>query len=302
MADTPDLARIAAAAAANAEPQFVNPADDPNALAKASAALASTVREPEPEPPSDTLVQLPGGLVRGPNVIKTAEVRELTGEHEEALARAARAQPGSVVHFLNTLLECGTVRFGAEDPSQTTSLLRDTLVGDRDALLIGIRRATYGDDIELEDWQCPECKNRADLTIPLADIPVHKLAHPDKQITFDVPLRRGRTAEVRLANGADQTAVFAIGEQTVAERDSILLGRCLLAIRDKDGTRHITTGTEGAIARKLALPDRHAVLRELTERQPGPKFNEVKFTHQDCAKEVGLALGLPDLFRDLNVA
>jgi hypothetical protein len=300
MAELPDIAALAQEHAA--VPEFVNPAEDPTALAKASAKLASTVKDPEPEPPSDTLVQLPGGLVRGALVIRQAEVRELTGEHEEALARAARAQPGSVVHFLNTLLECGVVRFGTEDPAQTQTFLRDTLVGDRDALLIGIRRATYGDDIELEEWKCPECKNVTDLTIPLTDIPVHKLEHPDKEITFDVPLRRGRTAEVRLANGADQTAVFAKEDQTIAERDSVLLGRCLLAVRDKDGTRHMTIGTEGALARKLPLPDRHAILRELTERQPGPKFGELKFTHQDCGKEVGLALGLPDLFRDLNVA
>lgn len=281
---------------------FVNPAEDPSVLGKAAAAMAATVKDPVATPPPDTLVELPGGLVRGASVIRTAEVRELTGEHEEALARASKAQPGSVVHFLNTLLECGTVRFGGEDPSQTAALLRDTLVGDRDALLIGIRRATYGDDIELEEWKCPECKNTTDLSIPLADIPVHKLEHPDKDITFDVPLRKGRVAEVRLANGADQTAVFVTGEQTVAERDSILLARTLLAIRDKDGTRHTTTGDAGTLARKLSLPDRHAVLRELTERQPGPKFAELKFTHADCGKEVGLAIGLPDLFRDLSVA
>src|SRR5580698_8724844 len=123
---------------------------DPEGTTRAiNQALSETVAAPEAEMPPDTLVHLPGGLVRGAQVIRAAEVRELTGEHEEALARAARAQPGSVVHFLNTLLECGVVRFGSEDPSQTQAFLRDTLVGDRDQLLIGIRRATYGDDIEL---------------------------------------------------------------------------------------------------------------------------------------------------------
>ena len=294
MAEAPDLDAL--------NQSFVSAAEHPEVLAKATAAMTGTVKDPEAEPPPDTLVELPGGLVRGANILKVAEVRELTGEHEETLARASRAQPGSIVHFLNTLLECGTVRFGTEDPSQTQAFLRDTLVGDRDALLLGIRRATYGGDIELAGWKCPECKNEADLSIPLEDIPVHKLEHPDKDITFDVPLRKGRTAEVRLANGGDQTAVFAISDQTVAERDSILLGRTLLAIRDKDGTRHTTTGDAGTLARRLSLPDRHAILKELTDRQPGPKFGEMKFTHQDCGKEVGLAIGLPDLFQDLNLA
>lgn len=281
---------------------FVNPVEDPGALAKAAKALTDTVKQPEPELPPDTLVRLPGGLIRGGEVISQVEVRELTGEHEEALARAARAQPGSVVHFITTLLECGTVRFGTESPARTADLLKDALVGDRDAIVLGIRRATYGDEIEVEGWQCPECGESSDLTIPLADIPIHDLEHPDKDMQFDVPLRRGRVAEVRLANGADQAAVFATRDLSSAERDSILLGRCLLAIRDKDDTRHVTTGTAGALARKLSLPDRHSVLRQLTERQPGPKFGELKFTHQDCGKEVELLLGLADLFRDLSVA
>jgi hypothetical protein len=280
---------------------FVSPVDNPAVLGEITKALTDTVKQPEAEMPPDTLVMLPGGLIRGSSVIKQVEVRELTGEHEEALARASRAQ-NSVVHFINTLLECGTVRYGTEDPGRTSDFLKDTLVGDRDAIVMGIRRATYGEKIELEGWQCPECGNASDLTIPLSDIPIQELEHPDKDAVFDVPLRRGRIAEVRLANGADQSAVFAAADITGAERDTILLSKCLLAIRDKDGTRHITSGHAGALARNLSLPDRHAVLRQLTKRQPGPKFGELKFTHQDCGKEVELVLGLADLFRDLNVA
>jgi hypothetical protein len=281
---------------------FVSPAENPAVLGEITKALTDTVKQPEPEMPPDTVVILPGGLARGTSVIRQVEVRELTGEHEEALARASRAQPNSVVHFINTLLECGTVRFGTEDPAKTSDYLRDTLVGDRDAIIMGIRRATYGEDVELEGWQCPECGNSSDLTILLADIPVQGLEHPDKDTVFDVPLRRGRTAEARLANGADQNAVFAAADISGAERDTILLSHCLIAIRDKDGTRHITSGHAGALARNLSLPDRHAVLRQLTKRQPGPKFPDLKFTHQDCGKEVELVLGLADLFRDLSVA
>lgn len=294
MSELPDIHKV--------NQDFVNPAENPAVLGEITKALTDSVKQPEPELPPDTVVVLPGGLSRGNTVIKQVEVRELTGEHEEALARASRAQPNSVVHFINTLLECGTVRFGTEDPAKTSEYLKDTLVGDRDAIVMGIRRATYGEDVELESWQCPECGNSSDLTIPLADIPIQELEHPDKDAVFDVPLRRGRIAELRLANGADQNAVFATVDMTGAERDTILLSHCLLAIRDKDGTRHITSGHAGALARNLSLPDRHAVLRQLTKRQPGPKFGELKFTHQDCGKEVELVLGLADLFRDLSVA
>jgi hypothetical protein len=294
MATTPDIHEV--------NREFVSAAEDPTVVGKAAKALTDTVKQPEVELPPDTLVHLPGGLVRGDTVIRDVEVRELTGEHEEALARAARAQPANIVHFVNTLLECGTVRFGTESPARTATLLKDTLVGDRDAIVAGIRRATYGEEIEIEGWECPECGESSDLSVPIADVPVRELKNPEKEITFDIPLRRGRIAEVRLANGADQDAVFSPRDVSGAERDTILLGRCLLAIRDKDGTRHVTSGHMGAVARNLALPDRHKVLKQLTERQPGPKFGELKLTHQDCGKEVGLSLGLADLFRDLNVA
>lgn len=283
------------------EDGFLNPVD-PGVTAKVDKALADSVTFPTAEMPPDTLVTLPGGLVHGDSVITHVEVRELTGEHEEAMSRAARAQPGNLLHFVNTLLECGTVRFGQEDPAKTRQYLQDALVGDRDAILLGIRRATYGDEIELPDWQCPECENLSDLKVPLDDIPVHELKYPAKDIVFDVPLRRGRTAEVRLANGADQTAVFENAKLSAAERDTILLSRCLLAIRDKDGTRHVTTGNAAATARGLSLADRHAILKQLLERQPGPQFGDLKFTHADCSKEVDLVIGMTELFRDLNMA
>jgi hypothetical protein len=294
MAELPDIHKV--------NEGFVNPAEDPSVLGKITEALTESVKQPDAEMPPDTMVQLPGGLSHGTQIIRQVEVRELTGEHEESLARAARAQPNSVVHFINTLLECGTVRFGTEDPAKTSGYLKDALVGDRDAIVLGIRRATYGDEIEIEGWRCPECDNASDLTIPLSDIPVRDLAHPGKSAVFDVALRRGRTAEARLANGADQAAVFTPKDLSGAERDTILLSRCLIAVRDKDGTRHVMGGQAGGLARRLSLPDRHAVLRQLTERQPGPKFGELRFTHQDCGKEVELVLGLADLFRDLNVA
>ena len=281
--------------------EFVG-ATEPGVAEAINAALAESVEMPAAEPPPDTLVTLPGGLVRGDRVITQVEVRELTGEHEEALARASQAQPTNLLHFVNVLLECGTVRFSTEDTTRTGQYLKDALVGDRDAILLGIRRATYGDEVEIPNWVCPECGNMTDLTVPITDIPVRELEHPAKDIMFDVPLRRGRTAEVRLANGADQQAVFENLKLSTAERDTVLLAHCLLAIRDKDGTRHITTGLANSIARSLSLPDRHAILRQLAEAQPGPQLSDMKLTHQDCGKEVDLSIGLSDLFRDLSLA
>jgi len=277
--------------------QTISAIEDPEGVNRAvQRALADANPVPDPVPPPATMVELPGGLLHAGNLICTAEVRELTGEHEEALARAAQGKPGNLLYFMNTLLECGVVRFGTEDPNDTRKLLKDTLVGDRDALIIGIRRATYGNDLEMEQWQCPECEQLSDLMLPLDELPVKKLDDPVQQ-HFTVPLRFGRSAEVRLATGADQLAVFDNSSLNAAERDTILLGKCLVALSGADGVRNVVTGLSNAVSRQLGVKDRHDILRELRERQPGPEF-KMTMTHDACGKETEVSIGLGDLFRD----
>src|SRR5215469_729441 len=125
------------------------------AIAEANAELDSVIQDAVKVdmpvialPPSD-LITLNGGLVKGDKVINTAIVKELTGEDEEALARAAQA---NYFHFIDRLLRCGVVQLGDEPKSQTEQLLGKLLIGDREQLLLGIREATYGDEIEVEKW------------------------------------------------------------------------------------------------------------------------------------------------------
>lgn len=276
--------------------KFVSPLEDPSILAKAAAAAAT----PEPDPPeiSESLVDLPGGLVIKNDIIRTAEVAELNGWHEEQLARAVQTAPRKIYHFINTLLECGVTRFGGQDPEDTRKLLPRVLTGDRDALLVGIRRATYGSEVDLPGWECPNCGKTSDLSIPLSDIPVRKL---EGGAEFEVTLQRQRKAKLRLANGADQLAVFEDEDLSTAERDSILLSRCLISIIDPDGSEHVTAGFARSFANGLSVRDRHTLLDELRERQPGPRFADLKIKHDACGQEVPLLIGIGDLFRDLSL-
>lgn len=271
---------------------------DPGVAAAAAAAMIESVDSPPQEPPREGVVTLPGGLRTSEGRINEAEVRELTGEAEEILARSALAKPNNLIHFVNSMLEWGVVRFGFTDPNDTKMHLKNTLVGDRDALIIGIRRTTYGDDIEMKRWICPSCGEASDLVIPLDDIPVHEPVDKDTDV-FEVKLRKGGTAEVRLANGGDQLAVFSDNTLSSAERDTILISRCVLSITDKNGNKHQTAGFGTGHARNLNMADRHTILHELNERQPGPRLGEMKFTHDTCQNEVDLMLTIADLFQDI---
>lgn len=278
-----------------AEPK--NPLDNPvEANKEIDALLKSTVSDyPIPDVPPDDLVHLPGGFHEGDQVIRDVVVRELTGEDEEALARAI--QSTNVFHYIDTLLERGTVSIGhIKSPDEVKRGLKGLLAGDRDAIILGIRRATYGDEIHLPKWICPNCGDEADINMTIDDIPVREL-EDYSETTFTVKLRKGRSARVRLATGYDQAAVFENLKLTQAERDTILLSRCVLTLAYEDGSERTLAGFP-SLARGMAMPDRRAIVRELAERQPGPRFGEIKHTHGTCGSEVNIAVDIGTLFLD----
>lgn len=282
------------------ELDFIDPTDNP---AKSQAEINALLSEPTEYPsinfPPDDLVTLPGGLMRNGKLIKTAMVRELTGEDEEALARVVSAQPLNPFHFIDRLIKRGTVRIGDEPPSETEKLLPQLLVGDREYLILGIRKATYGNDIEIENWKCPLCGDEATLVMTLDDIPVTKLKNSAEDIEFDVKLRKGVVARVRLASGEDQVAIFEKENLTQAERETVLLSRCIIKLTQPDGTE-INFDAFPSMAQKLGVSDRHKILIKLRDGQPGPKYDQIEYKCGACGEGVNVSVGLGDLFLDFR--
>jgi hypothetical protein len=275
-------------------PGYQSALENPGAAAAYfQAATAEEIPQPLIEGPPEGIVQLPGGLVIKGQVIREVEVCELTGAHEEALARAKLSN--NPARFVSTLLQCGVVSVGGEEPSR--DLLLQLLVGDRDALLIGIRRVTYGDEIELEDSKCPFCGEGYGLTVTLDDIPTVKLSDPALDAMFTTELRRGRRALVRLPNGADQEAVMANPDLSIAERNTVLLSRCVVTLTGADGSERQVSAFPGLVRDGLSIPDRSKILEEIKKRQPGPRLDEITFTHEICGREVPLPLEVGTLFR-----
>lgn len=299
MANTRTVRRTAQALPATGT-DWINPEDNPEAANEAiNKVLSEATSAPMPEIsfPVDDLVTLPGGLVRKDGVIKTVQVKELTGEDEEALARASQSM--NPFNFLDRLLKCGVVKIGEEPTSETEKLLGQMLIGDREALILGIRKATYGEDLEIDEWTCPNCGAKASLSMELSDIPVTKMDDPLNDATFKVPLRKGGFALVNLASGSDQLAIFEKAELTQAQRESILLSRCVESITDVNG-REISVAAYPSMTREMSVPDRHKILKELRERQPGPKYDEVEYTCETCSTEQRVAVTIGHLFLDFG--
>ncbi|RZU35934.1 hypothetical protein EV284_3417 [Streptomyces sp. BK022] len=280
---------------------YINPLDNPAAANAQINALLNEAKQEEVAKPNISLpaggnFTLPGGYVLGGDYASArydAEVRELTGADEEALTKA---RSGGIGKFVSTLLQAGTVSVAGM--KATPALLSELLLGDRDMLLLEIRRATYGDEVEWEHYSCPWCGEEFHLTITLDEIPVRRLDDPSKRV-FEVELRRGRKAFVRLPVGSDQEALLAVAERaTDSEQNTLLLSRCIISVVEADGSEHAVSGNPD-FARSLGIADRKTILEAIEKNQPGPQYNDVKFTHDSCGKEVPLFISAGDLFQGL---
>ncbi len=233
--------------------------------------------------PSKNEVSLITGFIntRG-DVIKDAEVRELNGSDEEAIAKA-----GSSGKALNTILQRGLVSLGGV-PATKEDL--DSLVsGDRDAILLGIRRITFGEDIRL-NVTCIECATAQDTTIHLLnDVPIKDF---DESIgrTWNVTLKNDKIAVVTLPTGGLQRKILENLDKTSPELNTIIIAGCLLSVDDR-----ASAGASTVL--NLGVLDRDILLNSIMENLPGPRLGEVSKVCQACGVKMKLPLNLADLFR-----
>lgn len=253
--------------------------------------LSSLNPAPVIEDMPDTYVKLPAGLVADDTVYQDAEVQELTGEHEEMLAKARQAN--NPAKYVNTLLQCGVVSIGGKPV--TNSTLTRLLQGDLDMLILGIRRATFGNEFEMFDVQCPNCGESNDLSLNLDDIPVKELEDPEQREYF-VDIRKGRKARVQFPDGAVQNEIFK-KPISVPEMNSITLAACVVSFVEADGTEKMSNGL--ADVKKLGLADRKTLQDFIYESQPGPRYDQVTAQCHACEGEVPVPLNVGILFREL---
>ena len=257
---------------------------DPQAVAKAVKALeVEPAVEVKTQAPSDSEVALPGGFInREGALVKYAEVRELNGADEEAIARA-----GSTGKALNVMLQRGLVSLGMETASKED--LEKLLSGDRDAILIGIRRATFGNTIDFEG-ACPSCSAEQTITLDLStDIPVKTLEDPVEDRLWNYESKLG-TVVVGLPTGLTQRRLLENSDKNSAELNTILLAGCVASI---DGSPSL--GAPSVL--RLSWKDRDALVQEILDRNPGPRLGEVSKACQACGEQIPMPLTLAALFR-----
>jgi hypothetical protein len=194
---------------------------------------------------SDRGFVLPGGLVGDDGrPRRTAELRPLTGREEEWLAENPDAPSARAV---TQLLSACLVRL--DDLNPGPDLARRLLVGDRDFLMVQLRRITLGQTVQAVA-PCPACGERMDIEFDASAVPVTE--RPQLAETYPVELGR-RSLRFRLPNGADQEAALGFDE---GDAVTVILDRCLVGATAADLSaeeREVVADAMGRAAPRLDL-------------------------------------------------
>lgn len=248
----------------------------------AKKALEEPEQVVKTEAPLVPEVKLPGGFIENGELITTVEVRELNGVDEEAIAKASTTGKA-----LNVLLQRGLVKVGSREA--TLADLDNLLSGDRDAILIGIRKITFGKTIEF-GVGCVSCGTEQPVAIDLdEDVPVKTMADQIVDRTWRVATKKGYVT-VSLPTGITQKKLLENADKSSAEINTILLSGCVM---DVNGEPSMGAST----VLNLGMQDRSKIVEEIINRNPGPRLGEVKKTCKACGEDIALPLSLVDLFR-----
>ena len=262
-----------------------NMTSDPSVISQYAQELANDSKpEVKTVAPSNSDVILPGGFIaKDGSLIKNAEVRELNGMDEEAVSKS-----GSPGKALAAMLQRGVVSIGTNPVDKND--LDQLLSGDRDALLIGIRRVTFGDEVEFQ-IDCPHCKTELEVSVNLIkDIPVKAMDDPINDRTFTYVSKKQGNIVVGLPTGMTQKKLIENSDKTVAEMNTIILSGCVKSINGEPSIGATTALT-------LGMADREAIINMILDRNPGPRLGEVTTTCEACGEVVSTPMSLADLFR-----
>lgn len=179
-------------------------------------------------------VVLPGGLWLDGVHHREACLRPLTGDDEVFLAESE----GSLLPAgrITALLARCLTRLGPLD-TVSTETARSLTVGDREALLLHLRRLTLGERLQCV-LTCPQagCGEKMDLELAVNDLLLAPYSHTAEHHETTVSTENGDTYRVRFRppTGADQeeAASVALGDPHAAV--DLLLHRCVESVVDED--------------------------------------------------------------------
>jgi hypothetical protein len=220
-------------------------------------------------------VQLPSKGVFYKNKQGSVKIKHLTAEDENILTSSDLIRNGKV---LDVLLDNAII-----DSSLNAD---DMLVGDRNAVLMYLRKEGYGDDYEVKIG-CPSCSEDFATIVKISEIEPKPLeTAPDSNGEFAMELPKSKwKVKFRLLNGKDENYLAQLsGKNKKGKKgvvySNLLTERFLLQIMEVNGNRD-KLQIKKAISNMPALDSLY--LREyVAEVEPGLRL-ETNYTCTNCS-------------------
>lgn len=229
---------------------------------------------------ASTTITLPSGIWVGGVHHRQASLRPLTGEVEAFIAETGSdwlpAERTTAV-LGRCLTRLGSLNLENEEPQ---ALARQLTTGDREALLLHLRRLTLGERIPgVLNCPYPDCGQPMDLTLRASDLllPPYAQPQPEYQATVQQDGSAWRV-RFRLPTGGDQEDAARLAGRQMEAGERLLASRCLLEITaDQAGGAAIRIADEPPEEVTAALP------LLLSERDPQAEV-QLELTCPSCGR------------------
>jgi hypothetical protein len=218
---------------------------------------------------------------------KGVEIRSMTAREEDILTSRALLKNNKVISML--LKACMV------DKTVDTDKL---LIGDRNAILIGIRITGYGPEYETA-ITCPECRETVKRSVDLRELPIKQFPKdmgPVKpgvnEFDFILP-RLGKKVVFKLMDGADEKELMSYAENSKKQGiiEELVTTRHLIMIQSIGG--ETDKGKLAQIIRNMPASDSRAFRKHVDKITPGVELT-MPFVCGACGtetKEVEVPLG-----------
>ncbi len=245
-----------------------------------------------------TTVTLPVGLSGADEEtreVREVAIRKMTGREEALLTDPKlRHNAGKLITAL--LTSCVSDQDGKP---LDAALVRRLASADRNFLLLELRRATFGDEMEAH-YRCPRCQGG---TIVLEDLGTTEVRDQDAGGgDIHVLLEDGftdndgqchRELVFALPTGEDEEATGARRDANPSRQRDALLARCLRRVGELEDRRVRALGVR--LLAELSMSDRQLIRRTLDSQAPGPDLTRTVIC-EHCDEEFRTTLDMSHFF------
>lgn len=217
---------------------------------------------------------------------KEAEIREMMGSDEEDIQKPdIRGNVGRLITKLlaNCVVRIGTIEKESVKPSVWENIMRELYLGDRDLLMLEIRKFTYGEDFELP-FKCPHCKAEGKNIMEWDEITVKQCFGDPARVPFELKKgakdeetgERVKSGYIRMPKGIDQELLDTIARKNMGQANTSLITRVVESL----GNIKLNAN----VIKKLSTVDREKIIETISENTFGPDFR-VEITCPSCGEE-----------------